>query len=147
MKRMNLLFFVKKSKMLSNGTAPIYVRITIANVRMELATKRYIDFKKWSAVGQKVIGSTEEVKTMNAYLKTIEQNIYETHQQLVQEGKGITVEVLKIRLTGKKETFRSLIDIFKEHNEQVKALVGQEYSPGTLERYQTSLKHTVEIPL
>ncbi len=63
----------------------------------------------------------------------------------MQEGKAITAEVLKMRLTGKKETFRSLIDIFKEHNEQVKALVGQEYAPGTLERYQTSLKHTVSF--
>lgn len=131
--------------MLSNGTVPIYVRITLADVRVELSTKRYINPQKWNSVAQKVIGSSEEVKRINGYLKILEQDIYDAHQQIVQEGKAITAEVLKMRLTGKKETFRSLIDIFKEHNEQVKALVGQEYAPGTLERYQTSLKHTVSF--
>ncbi len=101
--------------MLSNRTVPIYVRITLADVRVELSTKRYINPQKWNSVAQKVIGSSEEVKRINCYLKILEQDIYDAHQQIVQEGKAITAEVLKMRLTGKKETFRSLIDIFKEH--------------------------------
>jgi len=35
-----------------------------------------------------------------------------------------------------------LVPIFKEHNLKVKELVGHGYAPGTLERYETSLKHT-----
>jgi site-specific recombinase XerD len=35
-----------------------------------------------------------------------------------------------------------LIPIFKEHNSKIKELLGIEYAPGTLERYETSLKHT-----
>lgn len=35
-----------------------------------------------------------------------------------------------------------LLEIFAEHNRKVEALVGDEYAAGTLERYQTSLKHT-----
>jgi site-specific recombinase XerD len=35
-----------------------------------------------------------------------------------------------------------LIPIFKEHNRKIKELLGIEYAPGTLERYETSLKHT-----
>ncbi len=145
MKRISLLFFVKRAKKTIHGTAPIYVRITIANSRIELSAKKSVDLNKWNPIAQKVIGSTEEVKRINAYLKMLEQNIYEVHQQLVQEGKAITTEEVKSRLTGKKETFRSLIDIFKEHNQQVKALVGQEFAKGTLERYETSLKHTINF--
>ena|SRR3569833_1354298 len=37
---------------------------------------------------------------------------------------------------------KMLVQIFEEHNEQVKALVGKEYAQGTLDRYETSLKHT-----
>ena len=36
-----------------------------------------------------------------------------------------------------------LMEIFKHHNEQMATLVGQEYAPGTLERYNTSYKHTL----
>ncbi|MBY0068306.1 phage integrase SAM-like domain-containing protein [Empedobacter falsenii] len=39
----------------------------------------------------------------------------------------------------------TLIPIFQHHNKQMKALVPQEYVPGTLERYETALKHTQEF--
>jgi hypothetical protein len=38
-----------------------------------------------------------------------------------------------------------LIPIFKEHNSKIKELLGIEYAPGTLERYETSLKHTTNF--
>lgn len=37
------------------------------------------------------------------------------------------------------------MDIFKQHNEQMKALVNKEFSPLTLERYETSFRHTQEF--
>jgi site-specific recombinase XerD len=37
---------------------------------------------------------------------------------------------------------KMLVPIFEEHNKQVKALIGKEYSKGTYDRYETSLKHT-----
>ena len=38
-----------------------------------------------------------------------------------------------------------LMEIFEEHNAQMKALIGHEFSPLTLERYTTSKKHTQEF--
>jgi site-specific recombinase XerD len=35
-----------------------------------------------------------------------------------------------------------LMEIFAEHNEQTKALIGREFAERTHERYRTSLKHT-----
>jgi len=35
-----------------------------------------------------------------------------------------------------------LLEIFQEHNDQVTQLVGKDFAAGTLERYETSLKHT-----
>ena len=35
-----------------------------------------------------------------------------------------------------------LLEVFKYHNDQMAALVNQEYAPGTLDRYKTSYKHT-----
>jgi hypothetical protein len=34
------------------------------------------------------------------------------------------------------------MEVFGEHNAQMKALVGNEFAPGTLQRYKTSLQHT-----
>ena len=57
----------------------------------------------------------------------------------------LTIEVFKNRLLGIQDNQRMLIPIFKDHNNKIKELVGKEYAPGTLERYTTSLKHTVEF--
>jgi site-specific recombinase XerD len=38
-----------------------------------------------------------------------------------------------------------LVPIFQDHNNKIKELVGKEYAAGTLERYTTSLKHTIEF--
>jgi site-specific recombinase XerD len=57
----------------------------------------------------------------------------------------ITFENFKNEYQGKKTRERYLIPIFEEHNRKIKELVGQEYASGTLERYETSLKHTKDF--
>lgn len=68
--------------------------------------------------------------------------VYETEKKLFMNQVEITFESFKNEYQGKKERARMLIPIFQEHNRKIKELVGQEYAPGTLERYETSLKHT-----
>ena len=38
-----------------------------------------------------------------------------------------------------------LIPIFQDHNNKIQVFVGKEYALGTLERYKTSLSHTIEF--
>ncbi|WP_262888696.1 hypothetical protein [Pontibacter pamirensis] len=38
-----------------------------------------------------------------------------------------------------------LLEVFRKHNEQVEQLVGKDFAPGTLERYRTSLLHTLNF--
>ncbi|HTF17415.1 MAG TPA: site-specific integrase [Chryseolinea sp.] len=40
------------------------------------------------------------------------------------------------------EKVKMLMEVFEEHNQQMKALIGHEFSPLTFERYTTSKKHT-----
>ena len=144
-KTFNLLFFVKKNKIRTNGTAPIYLRITIDGKAAEIAAKRYIDPKKWDNKAHKAVGNSQEAKILNAYLKTLEQQVYDFHYLMLKEEDFVTAESLKSKLLGTDVTTRMLIPIFQEHNDKVEALVGQDFAPGTLERYKTSLKHTQEF--
>ena len=144
-KTFNLLFFVKKSKIKANGTAPIYLRITIDGIPKEISSKRNVLPAKWDNKLQKVIGNTEEVKAINAYLKTLEQEVYEAHHMMMKDKKIATSTALKSKLFGIEARARMIIPIFQDHNDKIKSLVGQEYAPGTLERYETSLKHTKEF--
>ena len=85
-KTFGLLFYVKRSKMISDGTAPIYLRITVDSERVEISSKRYANPDKWNSNAQKLSGSCEEVRTMNAYLKTLEHQVYETHRKMMENN-------------------------------------------------------------
>ncbi|MCX8532670.1 site-specific integrase [Chryseobacterium luquanense] len=144
-KTFNLLFFIKKNKIRTNGTAPIYLRITIDGKAADIAAKRYIDPQKWDFKTHKALGNTQEAKTLNLYLKTLEQRIYDSHYLMLKEEDFVTSESLKSKLLGTDISTRMLIPIFQDHNDKVEALVGQDFAPETLERYKTSLKHTQEF--
>ena len=68
-KTFNLLFFIKKNKIRTNGTAPIYLRITIDDKAAEIAAKRYIDPKKWDNKAHKAVGNSQEAKVLTLTLK------------------------------------------------------------------------------
>jgi len=144
-KTFNLLFFVKKSKIKANGTAPIYLRITIDGIPKEISSKRNIIPQKWDNKLQKVSGSSEEVKAINNYLKTLEHEVFDAHHQMMKDKTSTTSDSLKSKLVGKEQRPKTLVPIFQDHNDKVETLVGNEYAPGTLERYKTSLKHTIEF--
>ncbi|MBL7885868.1 MAG: site-specific integrase [Flavobacterium sp.] len=145
-KTFNLLFIIKKSKIKANGTAPIYLRITIDGVAKEISAKRSIFPKDWDSKLQKVRGNTVEVKTLNAYLKALEQEVYNAHYNLLKDNSSVTSLSIKSKILRTEEKGRMLIPIFKDHNSKFAELVKiGEYSPGTLERYETSLKHTLDF--
>jgi len=143
-KTFGLLFYVKRSKMIGDGTVPVYLRVTIDGERIEISSKRYVNPDKWNANGQKLNGTGEEVRSLNNYLKTLEHQVYEIHRLLIEKKLPLTAVNLKNALLKKDEVAacKTLIPIFKEHNRQVAALIGTEYAKGTADRYETSLKHT-----
>jgi site-specific recombinase XerD len=138
-----LLFQLKRTKKLSNGNAPIYLRITIDSERVEIATKRTANPDKWNAIAQKVMGNTEDARSVNNHLKTLEQKAYEVYREMIERKIPITAQGVKDRMNGieEEQVCRMLIPIFEDHNRQLEALVGKEFAPATVIRYQTTLKH------
>jgi hypothetical protein len=59
------------------------------------------------------------------------------------EGKPITLENMRCKWDDVSlEKPRMLMEIFAQHNKQMKDLVNKEFSPLTMERYDTSYRHT-----
>ncbi len=121
-KTFGLLFYVKKTKMIANGTAPVYLRITIDGERADISSKRYINPDKWNTNGQKLGGSGEEVRALNIYLKTLEHQVYEAHRNMIEKKLPLTAAGLKNTLLKKDEPEKGkmLVPIFEDHNRQVK---------------------------
>ena len=141
----SILFYIKRAKTNNLGVCPIYVRVTVNTKRFEFSTNKYINPDKWSSGGSKVKGTNEEARTINSHLDYLKNQVLEAEKKLFKKDISITSENLKNELFGLSETKRMLVPIFQDHNNKIKELVGREYAPGTLERYTTSLKHTIEF--
>ena len=44
----SILFFIKRTKLLKNGEAPICLRITVNGKRAEVQIKRSVEVNKWN---------------------------------------------------------------------------------------------------
>lgn len=141
----SLLFYLKKPKAFTSGTVPIYLRITVCGQRAEISTGREWCSEKWNSSAGRANGTKEDVKALNIYLDTLQAKVYEAHRCLLDIGETITAEAVKNRFTGKSEKPRMLVPIFQDHNNKIKALLGEEFSSGTLCRYTTALKHTTDF--
>jgi site-specific recombinase XerD len=78
-------------------------------------------------------------------LDNLKVKIFTAEKKLIASELEITIENLKNALHHKLNRKRMLVPIFQDHNNKIKELIGKEYAPGTLERYTTSLKHTIEF--
>jgi site-specific recombinase XerD len=137
-----VLFYTRKSKANSNGQTPIYLRITVNGQRFETATSRFVENEKWSVKAGRIVGSTKEAKELNGFLDILQAKAFDIQKKLITLGVEVTIENFTNLWQGKKEKARMLLEIFEQHNKQVKELIGQQYSLATFKRYETSLGHT-----
>ncbi|MFD1162064.1 site-specific integrase [Hwangdonia seohaensis] len=143
--KVSILFYAKRAKVNANGLFPIYTRITVNGKRVEMSTGRFVEPAKWSASAGKMKGQSEEARSVNRQLDMLKIKIIDMQMEFIHQNIPITAKAFKSKLLGLDEKQRMLIPIFKDHNKKIEELVGKEYAPGTLERYKTSLKHTIDF--
>jgi hypothetical protein len=127
----SVLFFARKSMANNQGECPIYMRITIAGVRFEVSSRRFVLQHDWSRDTGRVKGMTSTAKSINTYLDSLLAKAYSHQREILNEGKNIlNMHEFKCRWLGvPTENAKMLMEIFEEHNQQMKALVGHEFSP------------------
>ncbi|MDB5279946.1 MAG: integrase family protein, partial [Ferruginibacter sp.] len=138
------IFFLRKNKGNDQSQQIVYMRITVDCQRSEISTKRKCNPASWHVDAGRMSGKTDDVKAFNAYLDVLQHKVYEAKKQLIELSKPVTADNIKNLLLGIEEEKPKylLLEIFRQHNQQVAALVGRDYAPGTLTRYETSYKHT-----
>ena len=67
----SVLFFLKVSKKKSDGTLPIYVRITANGSRSEVSIKRYILKDRWNRLKCRAKGKNQESKMLGVSYSTL----------------------------------------------------------------------------
>ena len=125
----------------------VYMRITVDFQPTELSTGCSCLPKDWDIKTERVKENDAEHKKINEQLGLLESKIKDTYRYLREMEPDVSVNSVELRdrLKGKVSKGKTLLEVFREHNDKVKALVGREFASGTLERYETCLKHTADF--
>ena len=92
-------FYVKKYKA-TEGLVPIYVRITVNGQYVDMSIKRKVKAADWDARKCQVRKSAVDGISLNSYLGTIQNRLYECKEELERERRLVTMNAIKNRYTG-----------------------------------------------
>jgi hypothetical protein len=135
----SLLFFLRKSKNPENHEARIYLRITVDGERTEISIKRNIDPEHWNEVKGCPKNNSPLTKELNNRLDQIKTQIYQHERDLIDRNKPVTSQNLKnVYLNVNDEGNKTILQVYQEHNENMKLLIDKGFAPGTYERHVTS---------
>lgn len=139
----SVLFFIRRTRLNKHGQAPVELRITINGTRIDYAVKRTVPPDLWSVAKGKALPKTAECRELNAYLDTIKLRLITLQREMELDGLEVTPKSLLDKYLGVDTApRRTIMDVFKAHNEKCAKLSGIDMAPATVERYETSYKHT-----
>ena len=140
--KLSILFYSKISKTNKDGLIPIYMRITIDGDRFEQTTQRFITLEKWSVEGGRAKGNTEEARVINYFLDALKHKVYNYQKEIFLEGKPFTAEIFRRKWLGIKDKVSTILEIFRQYNDQLQSLIGIDCSKATYTKYRTTYDHT-----
>ena len=141
---LSVLFIIKKAKLLKNGDAPICIRITVNKRVVEVMIKRSIPVDLWDQKKECSKGKDRVATELNHYINTIRAKVLQIHRELEIDNKPITADIIKDCFYGRDKVQRTLLEVYAEHNEKCRALIGKEYTESTVTKFDTSINRLKE---
>ena len=141
---LSVLFIIKKAKLLKNGEAPICMRITVNKRVAEVMIKRSIPIDLWNQKKECSKGKDRVAAELNHYINTVRAKVLQIHRELEIDNKPITADTIKDCFYGRDKVQRSLLEVYAEHNEKCRALIGKEYTESTVTKFDTSINRLKE---
>lgn len=143
----NVLFFIRKTRTVKSGETPIMLRITIQGQLAEMQLKRTVKPELWSQAKERCTGKDSKSVEVNRYLELVKLRLYEIHRTLEDENKLINPIEIKRRFLGLDEKHKMFFEVFQEHNDKCRELIGKDYAKVTISRFDTCLKYFKEMLL
>lgn len=137
----SVLFFLKKDKA-SQGTAPLYVRITVNKKFVDISLKRRIKEGSWNSKLQKVIGSDKELKEVQEKIRQTRTEINSAYDTLRYNKEVLSADTIKTVFEGGgEEEQTTLLFLMNYHNTEIKKLL----EPSTMKNYYSTERYVREF--
>lgn len=112
----SILYYIKRKKLLKNGDAPVYMRVTVDGRFLEASLKRGVNPKVWNEKKQRSTGRDRLSLELNDHLDDTLARLLKIHQRFTDEKKIINPKTILDEWNGRVEKPQMLCEVFKEDN-------------------------------
>ena len=138
-KQILVSFLARKTLKKKNGMIPVYCRIRYDNKIAQFNTKIDVFGANWDSQTTRVIGNNS--KSVNIQLEKIRIDIIKKYELLYKTNIIITAKTILDLYKNNSLLMDGIMNVFKQHNKNMKSLIGIEYSKGSYKNYITTIKH------
>jgi len=129
----SVLIWINASRAKYNE-AKIFARVTVNQKRANISLKREINIASWDKARAKVKGNSQKARLLNHYLEEVKAKLVLIHQNLTNQNKLITAQLIKSNFLGEGEDYKSLNDIIEYHTTKVSGT----FAAGTIRNYSVT---------
>ena len=135
--KLSILFLLQKVKLNKQGKCPIKCRITFHQDRKEFSTGLFVNPRQWDSGLQKAKPPNDENTFINTQLGLIKNEINQAFLFLQVNEENFDVGDIYLQYKGDVSIrTKTILELFKEHNDRLEKLVGKEYSIATLWKFK-----------
>lgn len=140
------IFYLKRQAVRKDGTVPVMGRITVDGTQTQFSCKITIDPKVWDTRSGRATGRSAAAIEANRMLDNMRVSINKHYREIMDRDNYVTAEKVKNAFLGLEHRCRTLLQVFKQHNEDYEKM----YEAGmkakaTLLKYQCVYRHLEEF--
>ena len=140
------IFYLKRQAARKDGTVPVMGRITVDGTQTQFSCKITIDPKVWDIKIGRATGRSAAAIEANRMLDNMRVSINKHYREIMDRDNYVTAEKVKNAFLGLEHRCRTLLQVFKQHNEDYEKM----YEAGmkakaTLLKYQCVYRHLEEF--
>lgn len=140
------IFYLKRQAVRKDGTVPVMGRITVDGTQTQFSCKITIDPKVWDTKSGRATGRSAAAIEANRMLDNMRVSINKHYREIMDRDNYVTAEKVKNAFLGLEHRCRTLLQVFKQHNEDYEKM----YEAGmkakaTLLKYQCVYRHLEEF--
>ena len=140
----SVFFFIKRTKLLDNGEAPICLRIKVNGIVAESQIKRSILPRLWDQPTEACKGRDRKSVEINQYIRMLKLRVLTIHRELELSGAHFTARLIMNKLYSAEEK-QTLVALFRKHNDEIRKLIGIDYEKRTVSRYDSCCNYLVDM--
>ena len=138
----SLVVYISRTKAKKNGEVPVLMKININGERVVMQLQRSIQPKDWDSKRAKVIGRSHEAREFNDYIDSVITRTRQKYSELITMHDTVTPQLLRDAVLGVNTAkAKMIIEIWEDHIEGLRKLIGKESTYATCQKYNAAKNH------